>query len=89
MPIYDFECKECNRIVEVIETISKSEEEHRCNKCGRLMKKLAPTKMTFHLKYHPKKDIVSWGNEGCSRTQRYREYDKQAKGNIFPVTGRK
>jgi hypothetical protein len=62
-----------------------SEGVNRCEACGRPMKKLAPCKMSFRLKYDPKTDIVSWGNEGYSRTQRYREQDKLAKKNIFPM----
>jgi putative FmdB family regulatory protein len=85
MPIYDFECQSCNKTVEMIVSISASEGINRCPKCGRRMKKMAPNKMTFHLLYDPKKDIISWGNEGYSRTQRYREQDKLAKKNIFPM----
>ncbi|HRR48615.1 MAG TPA: hypothetical protein P5293_01355 [Bacteroidales bacterium] len=87
-PIYDFECKKCNKLIEVYESVTKSEEVHKCD-CGGIMIKVMPTKMTFELLYDPKKDLVSWGNEGYARTQRYREYDKQAKKNIFPVSGGK
>jgi putative FmdB family regulatory protein len=88
MPIYNFSCKACGREAEVIETYTKSETPHLCE-CGNKMDKIFPTKMTFNLHYDPKKDLISWGNEGYSRTQRYREYDKRAKKNIFQVKGLK
>jgi len=87
MPIYEFECSECKNTTETIESIAKSEEVHRCSICGRIMKKVIGTKMTFQLLYDPKKDIISWSNEGYARTQRYRETDKLAKKNIFPMKG--
>lgn len=85
MPLFEFECSECEKNIEIIESFLKSEEPHRCPRCGRLMNKIVGSKMTFKLLYDPKKDIISWGNEGYSRTQRYREQDKLAKKNIFPM----
>jgi len=89
MPLYEFECNECKTNIETIESFLKSEDTHKCPKCGRVMYKVIGSKMTFKLLYDPKKDIVSWGNEGYSRTQRYREQDKLAKKNIFPMPVKK
>jgi len=85
MPIFDFECNNCNKVVELIMSSEKSAGVNACAKCGRPMKKMAPNKMTFHLLYDPKKDTVTWSNEGFATTQRYRETDKMAKNNIYDM----
>lgn len=54
-----------------------------CPKCGCETKKLFPDTMKFELKYNPKTDKISWGNEGYQKTRRFEEQDKQVKHNIF------
>lgn len=89
MPLFEFECNSCSNVIETIEPFVKSEERHRCPKCGRMMKKVVGNKMTFKLLYDPKKDIVTWSNEGFATTQRFRETNKLAKHNIFPMPVKK
>lgn len=83
MPLFEFKCNKCDSTVEKIISCSDIDTPQICGNCGNMLEKLFPTTMDFELKYDPKKDLVSWGNENYSSTQRYREYDKQAKHNIF------
>jgi hypothetical protein len=85
MPIFEFECPKCESHEEFYESFEKSELKHPCCKCKTRMVKLFVPSGKFKLMYDPKKDIVSWGNEGYAVTQRYRETNKQAKHNIFPM----
>ena len=77
MPIFDYECTICGKKKEVL-TIGKeiAENQHICEKCGVVMKKMFPVGTSFKLKYDPKKDKVSWGDQNYSSTQRYREIRK-------------
>lgn len=34
MPIYEFECKECEQVLEVIRPMAESSEPHTCPDCG-------------------------------------------------------
>jgi len=87
MPIYDFECKNCGNTKEYI--VNSDSNDVKCEKCGSAMVRLFPNKIDFRLLYDPKKDRVSWSFDGYATTQRYREYDKQAKHNIFVQPGEK
>lgn len=87
MPVFDFRCEKCEKVEERIMT-GQRDVPVFCI-CGNKMMKLWPDTFHFLLKYDPKKDKVSWGNEGYSTTQRFREYDKRAKGNIFSMGDKK
>lgn len=82
MALFDFFCEKCGKTVERI--IRDGTDSILCD-CGGVLVKQFPRTFNFYLKYDPKRDKVSWGNEGYATTQRYKEYDKQAKKNIFPV----
>jgi len=73
MPIHDCKCVECNKIEEVI--IGINDDVPVCPKCGSERTKLCNCSH-FELKYNPKTDICSWGNEGYAATQRYRYVNK-------------
>ena len=78
MPIWDWKCPQCGYKEECI---SNKTDDRYCYKCKSKMVTLFPTTMSFKLIYDPKKDKVSWGNEGYAKTRRYEEIDKLAKKN--------
>ena len=77
MPIYQYECKTCGYSKENVEFGAEINKEHICPDCGNVLTRLFPDTMRFKLKYNPKKDRVSWGNEGYAETQYYKEVNKQ------------
>ena len=85
MPLFDFEC-ECGFKCELFIHHSELDDAFLCPECEKELKRLFPDTMDFELKYNPKKDRVGWSYDGYSTTQRYRETDKLAKHNIFPMS---
>jgi len=85
MPLFEFECEKCGKKEEHI--VFQSDKEPIICECGNMMMKAFPNTMEFRLLYNPAKDKVSWAAEGYATTQRYKEYDKQAKHNIFVQPG--
>lgn len=83
MPLFEYKCEKCGMTVEKIISFSDVDTPQICEVCGNILTKLFTPNGSFELKYDPKKDKVSWGNENYSSTQRYREYDKQATGKYF------
>lgn len=78
--LIDMICPKCGNVYE--DKIIFNGEEVVCE-CGEKCEEKPNFNSTFRLKYDNKKDRVSWGAEGYSSSQYYREYDKQAKKNIF------
>lgn len=86
----DVRCPKCGHIYEDKVIFNPEEEKVLCAECIDIECEILPNFSShFKLKYDNKKDICSWSTEGYSKSQYYKEYDKQAKGNVFPVTGRK
>jgi hypothetical protein len=79
MALFDFVCDTCGKTEEKI--ISGDIKLIPCECGGNAIRQYPCDSFHFFLKYDPKKDRVSWGNEGYATTQRYREYDKLAKKN--------
>lgn len=75
MPIRDLWCECGHEEKDVI--VGIDEEYPKCPKCGETMKNLCRC-ASFQLKYDPRKDTVSWGNEGYA-TSRYWDAMKDAK----------
>jgi len=84
MPLFDVVCEGCGNEAEAM---LKENECVDCPVCGTTMTKLFPNTFNFRLKYDPKVDRITWSSEGYAETQRYREYDKQAKHNIHVMPG--
>lgn len=57
MPLYDFYCEDCEIKEEIL--IIKNEEV-KCKKCGKLMKREFPNKTNFKLVYNNKTDVCDW-----------------------------
>ena len=85
MPLYEFECQKCGEKEDHV--VFDSDKDPITCKCGNVMAKGFPDGFRFKLLYDPKKDRCGWSNDGYAETQRYREYDKQAKHNIFVQPG--
>lgn len=83
MPIFVYSCTNCDEEEEIIEQYEDEEKLHICPKCGEKMERCFVGTSHFKLIYDPKKDKVSWGDQGYASTQRYAEHDKQAKGDAF------
>lgn len=83
MPLFDYKCDKCDKTIEIFLSFSDLDNEFKCLECGCVMNRQFPNTFNFELTYNPKKDRVGWSYDGYSTTQRYREYDKQAKHNIF------
>lgn len=82
MALYDFICNVCGKTEEMIVNRDVNIIPCKNKKCGGSAERQYPcSSFHFFLKYDPRTDRVSWGNEGYSSTQRYREYDKMAKKN--------
>ena len=77
MPLHQYECPECEYNEEKLEFGDEINVDHVCPKCGKIMKQLFPDNMRFKLKYNPKTDRVSWGNEGYASSQYWNEVNKQ------------
>ncbi len=75
MPLYEYQCENCEFVVEKIEFGDEIDRLHICPKCSLIMKRNFTPTSTFRLKYDTKKDKVSWGAEGYSSTQRYRKLE--------------
>ncbi len=73
MPIYDFECENCEIVFDQIVTSTKVKGV-ACPKCGDKAGKIFPTKAPrFSLTYDPKSDMVDWDG---NKSQYYRLYDE-------------
>lgn len=83
----DFICPKCKKMFE--DKVVFEGDEIICDECDTLCEKLVSLDATFRLKYDNKTDKVTWGAEGYAESQYYREYDKQAKNNIFVQGGKK
>ena len=83
----DWYCTKCDKLYE--DKVTFGDEKVVCEKCSSECEKRDAFSATFRLKYDNKKDKVSWGAEGYSSSQYYREYDKQATGKYFLVNGMK
>ncbi len=68
----DYECAKCFNIEELY---VEANEEMKCSKCSGIMKKII-TGMRFELKYNPKTDMCSWGNEGYAASQYWKDVKK-------------
>jgi putative FmdB family regulatory protein len=77
VPIFDWKCIKCGNIEEHLDT--SKDAKHVCSKCGAPSIKLFPSTFNFRLIYDPKKDKISWGAEGYSRSQYWD--DVNAKNN--------
>jgi len=86
MPLFDYECPKCGNKCELFINLSEINDVVLCAECDVEMTQKFPDTMSFELKYNPKKDKVGWSYDGYSTTQRYRETDKMAKHNIFPMS---
>ena len=72
MPIYDFECPDCNNEFEYLakNTVIKYA---KCPSCGMKAKKIFSAKrQRFNLTFDPKKDMVDWDG---NRSRYYDEYN--------------
>ena len=70
LKLFDTKCTECNQIIE--QYTENNKDLNPCPVCGAEMEKIF-SKMNFKLLYDPKKDLVSWGNEGYSESQYWKE----------------
>ena len=82
MPLYNFWCEKCGKVEEQIVNSYKIKESI-CESCGGISFREFPVELNFVLKYDPKKDKVTWGDQNYSKTRRYEQYDQMAKHNIF------
>jgi hypothetical protein len=86
--LVDVKCPKCGTVYEDNILFSKNDVVE-CSVCKVNCDRLNNFDCTFRLVYDNKKDICSWGAENYSRSQYWDKQDAMAKGNIFPVTGRK
>ena len=86
MPLFVFACEKCGNEEDHV-VFQSDKEDVVCGKCGTVMMKAFPDSFRFKLLYDPKRDSCTWSNDQFSSTQRYREYDKMAKHNIFVQPG--
>lgn len=84
MPLFNFVCSNCGNESDHV-VFSSDGVDVCCEVCGAIMDKQFPDSFRFKLLYDPKHDRVGWSNDGYATTQRYREYDKQAKHNVFDM----
>jgi len=77
MPLYQYKCTNCDFDIEKLEFGKEIDNEHLCPDCGSSMTRLFPNTMKFKLKFNPKTDLVSWGNEGYQRSHYWDEVKKQ------------
>jgi len=78
--IFDYRCEKCKITKEFL---VKEKDKIFCPICKTEMKRLFPSTMDFRLIYNPKKDKVTWGNEGFSETQRNREIKEKHPKKYF------
>jgi hypothetical protein len=83
MPIYDFHCTKCGHEVE--DVLCKMTEGMICEKCFSKMEK-ACNCSHFKLVYNPKIHRVSWGDQGYSESQYWRDV-KEARARGEKVKG--
>jgi putative FmdB family regulatory protein len=81
MPIYDLYCEQCKNIVE---SWLKMDSEPRPCPCGG--KRVKMPGGHFKLKYNPKSDSVTWGSEGYSQSQYWKDV-KEARSQGKKVKG--
>jgi len=86
VPLFSFLCEKCGESEDHV-VFQSDKEDVVCGKCGTVMMKAFPDSMRFKLLYNPLRDTTGWSNDGYARTQRFREYDKQCKNNIFVQPG--
>lgn len=85
MPIYTFECEACGNHDEIILSMSDNSVQ-KCTKCNGDLTRTFPNKCSFKLKYNPKTDMVSWGNEGYASSMYWSDV-KQARFEGKKVKG--
>lgn len=81
----DVKCPKCNKIYEDKIIFDEEKDIVICPVCGTKCEIVKSYNSSFRLKYDNKKDVCAWSNENYASSQYYKEYDKQAKHNIFTM----
>lgn len=75
MPLWDFECTNCNFEGEQLVSFN---EQVKCPKCDSLLKRIFPNKTHFKLVYNNKTDICDWHGNTSQYWSKVKE--EKAKG---------
>lgn len=82
MPLYEYRCDNCRKIIESIEFGKEIDRPHPCPECGEEMERCFPSKMTFRLVSNNKTDVCGWSWDGYDTNRYWNDVDKErAKGN--------
>lgn len=74
--LYDIFCPKCNHIERDVFVYQNEDPNDLCPKCKTKMKKICSIG-SFELKYDPKKDICSWGSDGYSTSQYWKDVKEE------------
>ena len=89
MPIYEYECKQCNERMEIIQRISDPPFTH-CPKCGSEVRKLfSSPAIQFRGSGFYKTDYASSRNAGSSSKESSSSETKESAGSSAPAEGGK
>lgn len=84
MPIYDFECDNCDYQFEYLST-TNTVRFATCPKCNEKAKRIFPQKAAnFNLKYNPKTDICDWGGNTTKYWDEYKKMKDEGKKPRIP-----
>jgi len=87
IPIFEYECKTCNKKIEKLEFGEEMEMDHFCPECKGLMKRII-SETRFELKYNNKKDCCSWGKDGYASSKYWDAYKSaRARGEKVKPAG--
>lgn len=81
IPVYEYKCEECRKIIERIEFGDEIDTPHPCPECGKEMERCFPSKMTFKLISNNKTDVCGWSHDGYQTNRYWDDVNKErAKG---------
>ena len=81
MPIYDYKCKECEGIFEIVK-VSESQT-IKCSCGSEDVERLFPVSTSFRLVSHPESDVAPWFTNRYSATKKKRKVWRR-KGKSAP-----
>jgi len=82
MPIYEYACEPCDRVIEEYRAIDDRDNDLRC-RCGRSTTRIISAAVTNAWKNDRKFDNLDWRGDGTKSFETKAEYEAHLKANNF------
>jgi len=73
VPIFDYQCEDCQVVEEFIESYDEASKPHICPVCSKTMDRQFPNKTNFRLSYNNHSDQCDWSG---NTSQYWNEFNK-------------